>query len=253
MAGGLMQLVAYGAQDIYLTGEPQVTFFKTVYRRHTNFAIEAIEQTFQGTADFGKKVTCTISRNGDLINKIYLQVQFPALTLGSVWASPGDYPTLNSVAWTNHLGHALIKYVSIEIGGQRIDAQYGEWLQIWNSLTQVAEKANGYDHMVGSYASDLGLVGNANSSRIYYIPLMFWFNRNPGLSLPLIALQYHEVKIILEFRHAAELIVGLTAAGNRDYPSNTTSIRDSAGVTLVNAALWVNKSLLTRVPVQSWC
>lgn len=116
-----------------------------MYRRHTNFAIEAIEQTFQGTADFGKKVTCTISRNGDLINKIYLQVQFPALSIGSVWApAPAVQPFY--VAWTNSLGHALIRYVNIEVGGQKIDAQYGEWLEIWNALTQVSEKENGYDY-----------------------------------------------------------------------------------------------------------
>jgi len=140
-------LVAYGAQDVYLTGNPQITYFKTVYRRHTNFAIEAIEQQFQGTADFGKKVTCTISRNGDLINRIYLQVQFPALSVGSVWA-PSPAPNPFSVAWTNSLGHALIRYVTIEVGGQKIDTQYGEWLEIWNSLTQVSEKENGYNHMV---------------------------------------------------------------------------------------------------------
>ena len=80
MGGGLMQLVAYGAQDIYLTGNPQITFFKVVYRRHTNFSMEAIEQTFNGQADFGRKVTCTISRNGDLIHRVYLQVVLPSVT-----------------------------------------------------------------------------------------------------------------------------------------------------------------------------
>ena len=138
------------------------------------------------------------------------------------------------------MGHALIRYVNIEVGGQKIDAQYGEWLEIWNALTQVSEKENGYNHMIGKYASSVGLLGNADTSRIYYIPLMFWFNRNPGLSLPLIALQYHEVKIIMEFRNAAELIVGLTLTGDRDFASNTTSIRDTAGVSLVNCALWVD-------------
>ena len=184
-------------------------------------------------------MTCTISRNGDLINKIYLQVQFPALSVSSVWYdAPAARPS--QVAWTNALGHALIRYVTIEVGGQKIDSQYGEWLEIWNALTQVSEKENGYNHMVGRYASSVGLEHNADTSRIYYIPLMFWFNRNPGLSLPLIALQYHEVKIIMEFRNAAELIVGLTSNGDRDFASNTTSIRDSSGVSLVNAALWVD-------------
>ena len=79
MGGGLMQLVAYGAQDIYLTGNPQITFFKVVYRRHTNFAVESIEQTFNGQADFGKRVTATISRNGDLIQQMYLEVITPII------------------------------------------------------------------------------------------------------------------------------------------------------------------------------
>ena len=234
-----MQLVAYGAQDIYLTGNPQITFFKVVYRRHTNFAMEAIEQVFSGTADFGRKVTCTISRNGDLINNIYLQVQFPALSLNSIY-SPSETTVPSSVAWTNSLGHALIRQVQIEIGGQRIDQQYGVWLEIWDDLTQTSEKQNGYNHMVGKYATNVGLIGNASSPRIYYIPLQFWFCRNPGLSLPLIALQYHEVKIIIEFRTAIELVVGLTATGDRDNDSDTTSIYDSSGVALQSAALWVD-------------
>jgi hypothetical protein len=207
-----------------------------MYRRYTNFALEAIEQTFQGTVDFGKKVTCTIARNGDLINKIYLQVQTPALSVDSVWAGALVKPF--SIAWTNSFGHALIRYVTLEVGGQKIDTHYGEWLEIWNSLTQVSEKENGYNHMVGRYASSVGLIGNADSSRIYYIPLMFWFNKNPGLSLPLIALQYHEVKINMELRTVAELVVGLTATGDRDFASNVSNA--GAGISLVNAALWVD-------------
>lgn len=103
-----------------------------VYRRHTNFAIESIEQVFSGVADFGHRVTCTISRNGDLINHIYLQVQFPALSVESIdWAGNA---AANNVAWTNSLGHALIRTVDIEIGGQRIDRQYGIWLEVWDEL-----------------------------------------------------------------------------------------------------------------------
>lgn len=114
-------------------------------------------------------------------------------------------------------------------------------LRLNANLTKYPERDGIKDnHMVGKYASSVGLIGNADTSRIYYVPLMFWFNRNPGLSLPLIALQYHEVKIIIEFRNAAELIVGLTSTGDRDFASNTTSIRDSSGVSLVNAALWVD-------------
>ena len=117
MGGGLMQLVAYGAQDVYLTGNPQITFFKVVYRRHTNFSMESIEQTFNGTAGFGRKVTCTVSRNGDLIHRVYLQVTTPAVTAST-----------SSFRWLNWLGHVLVKNVEVEIGGQRIDKHYGDWL-----------------------------------------------------------------------------------------------------------------------------
>ncbi len=229
-----MQIVAYGAQNIYLTGNPQITFFKVVYRRHTNFAIESIEQTFNGNPNFGSKVQTTISRNGDLINHVYLQVQVPALDGNSLIGAGIE------AAWTNSFGHALIRTVEIQIGGQRIDQHYGTWLEIWDELTQTSEKRDGYNAMVGKYAGgSTGLAGNAASSRVYYVPLQFWFCRNPGLSLPLIALQYHEVKINIEFRSAAELIVGLDVNGDRDAGSNTTSISDSA-VAMQSAALWVD-------------
>ena len=219
MGGGLMQLVAYGAQDIYLTGNPQITFFKVVYRRHTNFSMEAIEQTFNGSADFGKKVTCTISRNGDLIHRVYLQVTLPRIECSDV----GD-----RFRWLNWIGHVLINYVEVEIGGQRIDKHYGDWLHIWNELTQPAGHQVGYANMVGNVPRLTQVVSgeggptvqppqsttdNCNTSgcipeTTLYIPLQFWFCRNPGLSLPLIALQYHEVKINIQFRDARQCYWG---------------------------------------------
>jgi hypothetical protein len=182
MGGGLLQLVAYGAQDVYLTGNPQITFFKVVYRRHTNFSMESIEQTFNGTANFGRRVTCQISRNGDLIHRMYIQ---------TVLADPGS-----SNSWTEYAGLALIKNVELEIGGQRIDKQYGDWMFIWNELSLPKGKRDGWDSMVGANLSG----SKSLSDRTLYIPLEFWFCRNPGLALPLIALQYHEVKVNVEFR-----------------------------------------------------
>jgi hypothetical protein len=189
MGGGLMQLVAYGAQDIYLSGNPQITFFKVVYRRHTNFSMESIEQTFNGTADFGRKVTCTISRNGDLINRMYLQV---------------DLPNLGATdAYNDWVGHGIVKSVEIEIGGQRIDKHYGDWLHIWNELSQTAGHWEGYRKMVeGTLPDDVTLDSDA---RTVVVPLQFWFCRNPGLALPLIALQYHEVKVNIEFASATDV------------------------------------------------
>lgn len=199
MGGGLMQLVAYGAQDIYLTGNPQITFFKVVYRRHTNFSMEAIEQTFNGTADFGKRVTCTISRNGDLIHRVYLQVTLPSVENGGVSSA--------YFRWVNYVGLFLIKAVEVEIGGQRIDKQYGDWLNIWNELTQEAGHQAGYDNMVGNSANLTGTALSGTEATTLYVPLQFWFCRNPGLSLPLIALQYHEVKINVDFRPKNECYV----------------------------------------------
>ncbi len=198
MGGGLMQLVAYGAQDIYLTGNPQITFFKVVYRRHTNFSVESIEQTFNGSPDFGKKVTVTVSRNGDLITNCYLQATIPAVTAGG-----------SGFAWADRTGEALIKSVEVEIGGQRVDKQYSDWLCIWQNLTQDAGVATVYKNMIAD-SSDMTLAADGESTaRTVYVPLQFWFNRNPGLALPLIALQYHEVKFNIEF----ETVAGMTKAG----------------------------------------
>ena len=192
-----MQLVAYGAQDVYLTGNPQITFFKVVYRRHTNFSMESIEQVFNGTADFGKKVTATISRNGDLINRVWVVINTPSVT-----------PVSSSeFRWLNWLGHVLVKNVEVQIGGQRIDKHYGDWLHIWNELTQTAGHQAGYANMVGNVPRMTQPISGTSAnipSLEMFVPLQFWFCRNPGLALPLIALQYHEVKVEVEFRAKAE-------------------------------------------------
>ena len=181
MGGGLLQLVAYGAQDVYLTGNPQITFFKVAYRRHTNFALEAIEQTFNGNPTYGSRVTCQISRNGDLINRMYLQVK----------------PSSGS-GYVNYYGLRLLNYVEIEIGGQKIDKHYSHWLYVWNELSLPKSKRYGYNEMVG------GLGAGSVANKTLYIPLEFWFCRNIGLALPLIALQYHEVKVNINFESATK-------------------------------------------------
>ena len=177
MGGGLMQLVAYGAQDIYLTGNPQITFFKVVYRRHTNFSMETIEQTISGSAvcSTGNKGTVTISRNGDLLHKVYV-------------TTTGD---------TQGTGDQIISDVEVQIGGQRIDKHTTEWLQLWAELTTPDSKAGGYVAMTGVAGSKTGSGGDGVF--LTQIPLQFWFCRNPGLALPLIALQYHEVKLIFNW------------------------------------------------------
>ena len=197
-----MQLVAYGAQDIYLTGNPQITFFKVVYRRQTNFSMESIIQTFNGTVGSGvSTVTATISRNGDLVSNLWLDVLLPD-SGGSV--AGGDY-----INWTNNTGHALVKECEIEIGGQRIDRHYSQWLDVWNELTDHDEAEWIGLNKHGSKDSYLksGTSGDTGEQKTrLYVPLQFWFCRNPGLALPLIALQYHEVKVKLTTRAVTDLV-----------------------------------------------
>ena len=212
-----MQLVAYGAQDIYLTGSPQITFFKVVYRRHTNFAMESIQQTLNGSADFGNRVTCTISRNGDLVHRMWLLATLPQLD-----ANHG---------WVDEVGHFLVKNVELEIGGQKIDKHYGEWLSVWNHLSTSRNHELGYDEMIGNVSTTAPENTKTRAATEIYVPLQFWFCRNPGLALPLIALQYHEVKVNLEFNTLNNLV--LQQAGNN---ANWTTA--SSTKTLSSASLW---------------
>jgi len=214
-----MQLVAYGAQDIYLTGNPQITFFKVVYRRHTNFSMEAIEQTLNGSASQGgSSLDCTISRNGDLVTRLWLDVVMPAAVLG------GGTATTEYTNWTNNTGHALLKSCEIEIGGQLIDRHYSQWLDVWNELSDhhEAEWSGLNKHAAKNTYFTIGGRGSAGSTTTLpqtqlYVPLQFWFCKNPGLALPLIALQYHEVKVKIITRATAALM-------NSDHSGNFTSL-----------------------------
>jgi hypothetical protein len=183
MGGGLMQLVAYGAQDIYLTGNPQITFWKVVYRRHTNFARESIEQTISGSSTLtdGNRGTVTVSRNGDLLSGVHVV---------STGALAG-------------LGDAAVKDVEVQIGGQKIDKHTAEWMQLWAELTTPDSKADAYRAMTGVSGTQ-----GSSGTGVYatHIPLQFWFCRNPGLALPLIALQYHEVKLLFNWGTAGAAV-----------------------------------------------
>jgi hypothetical protein len=233
-----MQLVSYGAQDIYISGNPQITFWKILYKRHTNFAVESIEVTFNGQADFNKRVTAVINRNADLMYKTYVQVVLPQITLtGDSAGTLGS--TFKGFRWLNYIGHRLLKQVELEIGGQRIDRQYGDWMQIWTQLTVEAGSIRALESIIGNThdlvlmkrSTGLGLDATCSASettiscvprqgcpaKTLYIPLQFWFCRNPGLAIPLIALQYHEVRINVDFEtwqncQYAETAVGAAAA-----------------------------------------
>jgi hypothetical protein len=192
MGGGLMQLVAYGAQDIYLTGNPQITFFKVVYRRHTNFSMEAIQQTWNGSSTTDGRCTATISRNGDLVHKMYLELT-------------GD---TSGTALCDNGGSKCITSVEVEIGGQRIDKQSGLFMETWAELTlpNPGGQTGTTGVKTGTLFQNMSAMGGSTwgdttGESTLHVPLQFWFCRNPGLALPLIALQYHEVKIILEHQY----------------------------------------------------
>jgi hypothetical protein len=238
MGGGLLQLVAYGAQDVYLTGNPQITFFKVVYRRHTNFAIEAIEQTPTGSNSLGSRVSFQITRNGDLIHRVYFY--------GVITASG---TATDAVALVPNFGHKLLKTIELEIGGQRIDKHYSEWLYIWNELSLPIGKRDGYNVMVGANARNISTKLVVGENYELYVPLEFWFCRNVGLALPLIALQYHEVKINIEYESEALMkdtsafnytfqeeikTTGYTANGSLAPLGTTVSLK------LEKATLWVD-------------
>jgi hypothetical protein len=206
MGGGLMQLAAYGSQDVYLTTNPQITFFKAVYQRCTNFSMESIIQLVDGNINFGGNIVIVVARNGDLLGDMYIQVSLP--NASDYVVNPQQY---DSFGWIQGVGNFLIKYVSIEIGAQQIDEHYSSWLNIWSKLSIDASKKDGYNQMVGidNVQPWEPYVSKEPGSRLF-IPLQFWFCRNPGLAIPIIALQYHEIRLKITFEKFQNLVVAVT-------------------------------------------
>ena len=292
----MAQLATYGTADIVLTGSPQITYFKLVYRRHTNFAMESLENAFSGPVDFDRQATCQISRNGDLIYKMWLQVTLPDLCSFDITPAPtintnegntvdattklrynattrgyyrnnsgvdgtqiayyntnnGKYYTESGftneivtwpymiardtnynnsttwvipsqrVRWCNGVGYALMKELEIEIGGNKIDKHYSDWWDIYSELTEKEEKRQGLWDMVGKYDVDTynsTYSREQSRQRTYYIPLTFCFQRTPGLAIPLIALQYHNINVNVWFRNYLDII-----KTNLLYASDSTTI-----------------------------
>jgi hypothetical protein len=231
MGGGLVQLAAYGSQDVYLTTNPQITYFKSVYQRSTNFAMESILQLVDGNINFGGNTTVIVPRNGDLLGDIVIQVGLPDPS-GFV-INPGQYDTFG---WIQGVGNYLIKYVSVEIGAQQIDEHYGQWLDIWSQLSLPSSQIDGFGQMVGKNF-------NANASQPYdtsiapgsrlFIPLQFWFCRNPGLAIPIIALQYHEIRLKITFEKFQRLVVAVKD-GNYQQITFTNSIPQFSSFQIFN-------------------
>jgi len=280
MGAGLIQLVVFGAEQLYITGQPQITFFKAVYRRHTNFSRESIIQPFTGTPSPGNSTSITIARNGDLLKDVH--ISFNPRTLFTLIAhyyydSSGVYyppygnfynSTLYKRTICSDLGHALFEYIDLEIGGNVIDRQYGKWLTIWRDLTEpnhlglqedyspeseidfndgnvIGYSGTGattkYQKMSFTYIGGtipaydvLRYTGVLQNNPLLYlaptqaiVPMKFWFCRNPGLALPLIALQYHEVKLNIKFTSLDKLTIATfedESVSNKDLIADYSSM-----------------------------
>ncbi len=197
MTGGIVQLVAYGKEDLFLTRDPQVTFFKIIYRRHTNFSTEDIHQYFINPPDFGKRSTCLVSSEGDLIDRMALKITLPAIP----WRA-------TQFAWIRNIGHAMISYVEIDINGKTIDRHYGEWMHIWSTLTTRNILDRGIDRLLGN-VPELTDFTHSKDEYTLYVPFYFWFCRSSGLALPCICLQYSEVKVHIELYELQQCCVVL--------------------------------------------
>lgn len=194
MPGGLTQLTYYGYKNLAVSGNPEITYFKFLYRKHTNFSFESIEQTFNGSPGFGQTVVANIGKSADLLYKGFIRVVLPEVI-----------PTSGkNFRWLNWIGHVLIKEVSLEIGGNTIDKQYGEWLYIWNCMTQKPGQQSNYARLVGNVPRLVQPSTSTKPETILYIPLQFFFCQDPGLALPLIALQNQDIKIHVTFRNKNE-------------------------------------------------
>ena len=247
MGGGLLQLVALGAQDAFLSGNPQITFWKGLFKRHTNFAMEPFRLNLTGQANWGVKQSVTLGRHADLAYSTYIEVVLPSYSSTS----------LKTAVYNNEqfrLGYNLLKYVELEIGGQLVDRLYGEYIYLWDTLTKDAEMSLMLHRMVSGHGRpvqglplvipDVGTIadngqgqiiafnetdgcapqgsGRQASPNTLYIPLPFFYTRNPGCALPLISLQYHETKINILWNDATTVSGDYTRIPNPAPPKSVS-------------------------------
>ena len=199
MGGGLLQLVAYGAQDAYLSGNPQITFWRGMYKRHTNFAMEPFRVNLTGQATWGTKHSAILTRYADLVSCGYIELELKAESAGVNLLYSGK---------DRRAGFNLIDYVELDIGGQIIDRQYGEFMYLWSTIAMPYEQTDKLDYLTSAQLADNGTCGASGRpfrTNLTYIPLLFWFCKNPASALPLIALQYHEVKINILWNKAKQI------------------------------------------------
>ena len=216
--GAVLQIAAYGTQDQYLTGNPQITHFKAVIRRSTNFAMETVENYLDGKLAPGQKVQCKLQRIGDLIHQIYLRLELPQLQ--PIQGANNIY-----TSWVNAIGYVIIDSVEIQIGERVIDKQYGQWMNIWSELITDNSKRDALNRMVGKH--DFFTSSTQNGPLQLQIPLQFWFCNNIGSALPHIALQNQDVRINIQFKNFDTLWVSNNDSCARELLQNNITFNQA--------------------------
>jgi len=215
MPRGSLQLIYVGQEDIYLTANPQITFFKTVYKRHTNFAIDTVQENFNNKINFGQQIRCKLSKNGDLLSSVAMHIRLSGLNENRLrtkcMAEANCLCTCPKClycaetddliyGYVNSIGHVLLEQIEVWIGGNMISRSYGEALQIFSELEQTAEKRNGFYEMIGKKDNIAYTVDSFTDSMDLIVPFDFWFCKNIGLALPVMSLIYHDVEFVIKIR-----------------------------------------------------
>jgi Major capsid protein N-terminus/Large eukaryotic DNA virus major capsid protein len=216
MTGGLMALLAVGPQNQYTSQSPEMSYWRQVYKRHTNFSMESIQATFQTAPILNASMnqfTCRIGRHGDLLGNVYMSIELPDIY------SDGNL----RFRWVKNLGCVLLNHYYVNVDTQRIDERWGQFMDIWSELSHTHDKRRAFDKMTGNTADVVDPKSlqrkvtidnnnlsytfypaalNANSPSIakrrIYIPLDFWFTKSNVLALPLVGLQYQNIDITVE-------------------------------------------------------
>lgn len=228
MPGALIQLSAVGVNDLALTNNPDVTFWRLQHRRHTLFSVESILNVFQGTADFNKKASVVVSRNGDMVHRIWLEISLPSLSNYSITGYTPPSTATTHLKWVNNIAHAIVKSVELSIGGQLVDKHYSEFWDVTSELSEKTEKLPGYNAMVGKFDNwSIEQNSAGATAQTFYLPLTFFHCNATGLSIPLVALVGQDVTLTFEFRHYLECIRYKTSEA--DVPVNITSVISKSG------------------------
>ena len=206
MGGGLLQLAARSYMDEFLTQNPVFSYFKFVYKKHGNFSTESMIQNIEGSKKFGHTIFIKFYRNTDLINKVYFEIDLPDLPVTAN----------NQTGWIDKIGHNFFKSIELIIGGMTIDKHYPDWFNIYSELSIPKEKITGYNELINHTGMDGGS-GHIVGKKLY-LPLIFFFNKSYQNSLPIIALQYHDICLKCEINDLSNLVTSY---------ANTTSIANN--------------------------